>query len=417
MQPLASASVIGLGRIGAPLAACLASGGIDAVGVDIDRRKIDAVNAGTPPVPEPGLAELMNGPLRATPSVREAVLATDATFITVPTPPQPDGALSSRHVVAACVAVGAALRDKPGFHVVAVTSTLMPGGGATLERTVADASGRRAGDGFVLCYVPEFVALGTAIRDYLRPDVVLIGSSAPASGHAVEGLLRRVCENEPRVVRTTFATAELAKLALNAFLATKITFANVLAQACAGLSGADVDAVTTVLGADRRVGPAYLTGAMPFGGPCLPRDTAALAAVARGTGASPALADATLSINAIMLDQLVERVVDALPAGGTVGICGLAFKPGTDALEDSPPATLARRLAAAGIRVVAFDPIVSDGAAVGVELASSLADCIARADVVVLATPDERWRAARLGGRPVVDCWRIRGTEVEELAA
>jgi UDPglucose 6-dehydrogenase len=396
--------VIGLGRIGAPLAACLAARGLDVVGVDVDRSKVEAVNAGEPPVREPGLAQLMGESLRATLSVADAVRGTDVTFVTVPTPAEPDGSLSSRHVEEACAAVGAALRHKRAFHVVAVTSTLMPGSGARLARMVAAASGKRPGEGFVLCYVPEFVALGTAIRDFLRPDVILVGEPDPGGGESLEALLRGVCENEPVVVRTTWASAELAKLALNAFLATKVTFANVLAQVCEGLPGADVDAVTAVLGADRRIGRAYLTGAMSFGGPCLPRDTAALAAVARDAGAPPGLADAALDINAVLLDRLVARVLRALPAGGRVGICGLAFKPGTDAVDDSPPAMLAARLAAAGVRVVAFDPMVTR--AEGIEVVPSVERCIAAADVIVLATPDERWTAAQLEGRTVIDCWR-----------
>jgi UDPglucose 6-dehydrogenase len=396
--------VIGLGRIGAPLAACLAARGLDVVGVDVDRRKVEAVNAGEPPVREPGLARLMGGSLRATGSVAEAVLDTDVSFVTVPTPAEPDGSLSLRHVSEACAAVGAALRRKRGPGVVAVTSTLMPGSGAALSRTVAATSGRRPGDGFVLCYVPEFVALGTAIRDFLRPDVVLVGESEPGEGERIEALLRRVCENEPVVVRTTLASAEVAKLALNAFLATKVTFANVLAQICEGLDGANVDAVTAVLGADHRVGGAYLTGAMSFGGPCLPRDTAALAAVARRTGAAPGLADAALAINADVLDRLVARVLNALPDRGRVGICGLAFKPGADALEASPPAMLAARLAAAGVPVVAFDPMVAR--AEGIEVVPSLERCVAAADVLVLATPDTRWTAGQLDGRIVIDCWR-----------
>jgi UDPglucose 6-dehydrogenase len=212
--------------------------------------------------------------------------------------------------------------------------------------------------------------------------------------------------------------AELGKLALNAFLATKVTFANVLAQVCDGFPLADVDGVTSLLAWDRRIGGAYLTGATGFGGPCLPRDTAALAALAREVGADSALADAALASNAAHLERLVGLVLAVLPPGGSVGVCGLAFKPGSDALEDAPGATLVLRLADLGIPVVGFDPMLDAGTRSplgdAIELAPSLERCVTAVDVVVLATPDERF--ATLDGallergdrrRTVIDCWRI----------
>lgn len=419
-SPVTSASVIGLGRIGAPLAACLASRGVEVIGVDVDAAKVDAVNAGVAPVAEPGLGGLIGrarGSLRATRSTREAVLATDATFITVPTPGRADGTLSLRHLHQACSAVGEALRFKPEYHVVGITSTVMPGTTAgPLTTAIAEASGKRAGAELAVSFVPEFVALGTAIEDFLTPDFVLIGEGDPASGRLLEDLFRRVCESEPPVIRTSLVAAELAKLAVNAFLATKITFANVLAQICERLPGCDVDAVTSVVGCDSRIGPRYLTGAMAFGGPCLPRDTVALAALARTHDASPELAEAALETNRALLDRLVGLVRANLPGGGRAAVCGLAFKAGTDAVEDAPGAILARRLADAGIPVIAFDPMVSDqtraGLGRGIELAPTLEHCVAAADVVVLCTPEslaglDPSALGREGGRTVViDCWR-----------
>jgi UDPglucose 6-dehydrogenase len=418
---ISSASVIGLGRIGAPLAVCLAARGVETVGVDSDPDKVDAVIAGTPPVPEPGLGALLGrakGSLRATRSGPDAVLASDATFITVPTPAESDGSLSLRHLAPACAAVGRALRFKPEFHLVAVTSTVMPGvTGGALTSAIAEASGKRPGSGFAVCYLPEFVALGTAIRDFLSPDFVLIGEPDPIAGELLEGLMRRVCVNHPPVSRTSQVTAELAKLAVNAFLATKVTFANVLAQMCEGISGCDVDSVTGVVGLDSRIGGEFLTGATGFGGPCLPRDTAALAALARSLGGGPQLAEAALEINKAHLDRLAGLVRASLPRDGRVGICGLAFKPGTDAVEDSPGALLARRLANDGIPVIAFDPAVTERprAPLGaeIEFAPSLELCVARADVLVVTTPAGPFARLDAGllerdgrRRTVIDCWR-----------
>jgi UDPglucose 6-dehydrogenase len=204
---------------------------------------------------------------------------------------------------------------------------------------------------------------------------------------------------------------------VNAFLATKVTFANVLAQISEGLPGCDVDAVTSIVGRDSRIGGSYLTGAMAFGGPCLPRDTAALAALAGRLDAPAQLADAALEINGALLDRLVELARAAVPPGGLVGVCGLAFKPGSEVVEDSPGAILARRLADAGTHLIAFDPLVTGRHGLGgeIELAPSLEECVARSDVVVVATPEESfaaeiprlWQAQNGRRRTLIDCWRI----------
>lgn len=419
-RPIESVSVIGLGRIGAPLAACLSARGLGVVGVDIDRAKVNAVNSGAAPNSEPGLEALIGRPagaLRATRSVHEAVLDSDATFLALPTPSAPDGSVSPRHVLTACAEVGDAMRSKMGFHLVVVVSTVMPGTtGGAVARAVADASGKRCGEEFAVCYVPEFVALGTAVHDFLAPDFVLIGEADPAAGYLLDALYLQVCDNDPPIVHTSLVAAELAKLAVNAFLATKITFANVLAQICDGLPGCDVDAVTSVVGLDSRVGKEYLTAATSFGGPCLPRDTVALGSLARDLGAPAGLADAAIQINSELLDRLVAQVEARLPAGGRVGVCGLAFKPGTDVVDESPGVILADRLAQAGVRVIAFDPVAMEPARAllggAVELAGSLEECIACADLVVLSTPWEAFSqldpsVLKGDGRALLDPWRI----------
>lgn len=417
-ETVTTVSVLGLGRIGAPLAACLAARGLDVIGVDVDRGKVDALDAGRAPVCEPGLAELVEqarGTLRATVSLSQAVLESEITFVALPTPPEPDGSLSVRYLLPACAEIGEALRAKPGFHSVAVVSTVMPGTtGGVLSATIAEASAREAVTGFGICFAPEFVALGTAIRDYLSPDFVLIGASDRRSADLVESVLRRACDNDPPIVRTSLVAAELAKLALNAFLATKVSFANVLAQIAEGLPGCQIDAVTAAIELDHRVGRGYLSGGMSFGGPCLPRDTAALAALARGSGAPAGLAEAAIEVNEEVLGRLVALVREHLPQGGCLGICGLSFKPGTDVVEASPAVALGRRLAGDGARVVGFDPLVHAPPDPAIELAPSLERCVADADVVVIATPCDEFRGLdALPGngdgrhRTVIDGWRI----------
>lgn len=406
-----SVTVLGLGRIGAPLAACLASRGFVVTGVDADAAKVDAFAGGRAPVAEPGLDDLMRSvraSVRGASSVAEAVTSSAITFVALPTPPTPDGSLSAEVVRSACTELGEALRGLEHRHVVAIVSTLRPGTlRGVLEPALRSAARRSAEDGLGICFTPEFVALGTAIRDCLEPDLVVVGEGDPASGALVAEVLGQMTRNDAPVVRTTPENAELAKLAINAYLATKITFANVLGEVSDALPHADADTVTELVGMDTRIGPRFLRAGPSFGGPCFPRDTAALATFARDAGAPAALWEATNAVNAELLDRLYGRVRARLPSGGAVAVCGLAFKPGTDAVEFSPGATLARRLVDDGIRVVGFDPLVTD--LDGIEIADTLERAVDTADVVVVANPEPGFsEVGRLAaGRPVIDPWRI----------
>ncbi|MBI4506855.1 MAG: UDP-glucose/GDP-mannose dehydrogenase family protein [Chloroflexi bacterium] len=417
-----AASVIGLGKLGAPMAAAVAAKGVCVVGVDVDLNKVRAMNDGQAPVFEPGLQELLatvDDRLTATDDVEAAVAASDVTFIVVLTPSEPDGGFSLRYVLPACEAIGRALRKKRTFHLVVLTSTVMPGStGGPVREALERASGKRCGEHFGLCYSPEFIALGSVIRDFLNPDFVLIGESDPHAGDLLEGFYRRVYENDPPMARMNFVNAELAKLALNTFVTTKITYANMLARICERLPDADVDVVTSAVGLDSRVGRKYLKGTTAYGGPCFPRDNLALIALGRGLGAPALLAEATDRSNRGEIARLAELVKHKLPPMGTVGILGLAYKPNTDVIEASPGVLLAQTLAAEGCRVVAYDPAAMAGArrVLGdpIDLAPSLDACVRRADVLVITTPWEAFRAldpravARHSApRVIIDCWRI----------
>jgi UDPglucose 6-dehydrogenase len=416
-------SIVGLGRLGSPIAACLAARGLRVVGVDVDEEKVRALAALLPPVFEPGLEELLarsDGRLAATTSVADAVARTGVTMVVVPTPSDGDGGFSLGHVLSACEEIGRALAAKDGYHVVAITSTVMPGAtGGPLRDALEAASGKEAGVGFGLCYSPEFVALGSVVHDFLEPDFVLVGESDERAGDALCAVYARLCENAPPVARLRFVEAELAKLAVNSFVTAKISFANMLARICEQLPDADVDAVTGALGLDSRIGSKYLTGAVSYGGPCFPRDNAALAALARSVGAPADLPETTDRFNRAERVRLCDRVLEHAGPGSRVAVLGLAYKPGSDVVDESPGLALARDLAAAGVEVAAFDPAANGNAApalegTGVRLASSLRDCLADADAVVVATPWPEFRAlgselAAAGARPrvVVDCWRL----------
>jgi len=417
-----SVSVIGLGKLGAPMAACFASKGYQVLGVDADLRKVEAIRQGRSPVFEPHLPELLaasNGRLRVTDDIEAAVMDTDVTFIVVATPSELGGGFSLDYVLPVCERIAKALHRKNDFHLVVLTSTVMPGStGGVVREALERASGKCVGRDFGLCYNPEFIALGSVVRDFLNPDFLLIGESEARSGQVLEDIYRRICGNKPPVARLNFVNAEIAKLAVNTFVTTKISFANMLARICERMPGSSVDEVTKALGLDTRIGPKYLKGAISYGGPCFPRDNLALAAVARLVGAPADIAQATDSFNRSQIRWLADFVQDSLSGRDLVGILGLTYKPYTDVTEEAAGFLLYRELVSRRVPVVAFDPAVTHSNSSGfrrsrTEVASSAADCVRQADVVVISTPWPEFSkiesgiwARPLAPRVVIDCWR-----------
>lgn len=414
--------VVGLGKLGSPFAAVLASKGHGVTGVDSDDRAVALVTNGTAPVDEPGLQELMDttqGRLVATTDVEAAVIESDVTFVVVPTPSAEDGSFSLTLVLQTIESIGRAVAQKSsGRHLVVITSTVMPGSTlGAIRDGLERASGLVVGESVGLCYNPMFIALGSVIHDITNPDLSLIGESDAASGDLLAELVGTVVERSPNVVRMAPVNAELAKLAVNTFVTTKISYANMLAEICDGLPFADVDEVTRAVGLDSRIGAKYLRAATAFGGPCFPRDNAALAAAARNVGGRADLAEATQAVNVRQLEGLARRALAYLPEGGQVGILGLSYKPGTSVVMDSAGVKLAELLIAGGHRPVVYDPAGMDNArdVLGdpVTYAESAVACISAADVVVVVTPWEEFGrlsadAFDLGKRrTVIDCWRI----------
>jgi len=417
-----TATVIGLGRLGAPLAACLASKGVRVIGVDADPQKVEALQAGRAPVAETGLESVIRENrerLSATASIEDAVAASEITFIVVGTPSEPSGGFSLRHVLPVCEAVGRALRTKREFHIVVLTSTVLPGMTAgPVQSKLEELSGKKCGRDFGLCYSPEFIALGSVIHDFLNPDFVLIGESDARSGGILQDLYHHVCDSKPGVARMNFANAEITKLAVNTYVTTKISFANMLARICEKVPGGNVDIVTAALGLDTRIGGKYLKGAVGYGGPCFPRDNHALAALAREVGASADLAQATDLFNRAQVQWLASLVEQHTASGSFVGILGLTYKPQTDVVEEAVGFLLAQELISRGIRVNAFDPAGMENArlALGesVQFTASAEECIHLSQLIVVATPwkefidipAEKWGGAG-AEKTIVDCWRV----------
>lgn len=421
-QSLRTVSVIGLGKLGAPMAACFAARGYNTIGVDTNARNIEAIQQGVAPVDETDLQKYLDASedrLRATLDLEQGTLESDASFIIVPTPSEPGGGFSLKYVLAVCEKIGQALQSKAHFHLVVVTSTVMPGSmDGPIRHSLEKNSGKQCGKDFGLCYSPEFIALGNVIHDFLNPDFFLIGESDPRSGELLEQFYHSISENDAPVARMNFVNAELTKISINTFVTTKITFANMLGHLCERLPDGNVDVVTAAVGMDSRIGRKYLKGAIGYGGPCFPRDNLALGTLARQLGTSAPLAEVTDQCNRQEITYLVHLVKQTLPQEGKIGILGLSYKPNTGVIEEAQGMLLAQALRDEGISVIAYDPMAMPNARPLADehfvLAESVEQCIQQSDVLVITTP---WKdfyqitpedvTRPNAPRVIIDCWRI----------
>jgi UDPglucose 6-dehydrogenase len=398
-------AVIGLGKLGSPIAACLATRGFNVIGTDKDAATVEIMRRGKAPVEETGLQQLLDmvtdGSLTTAQTTAEAVRDSDACFVVVPTPSTPaEPYFDNFYVLAALEDVGEALRDMDGYYLVTVVSTVMPNSMATFKALLEGVSGRKCGPHFGLCYSPEFIALGSVIKDYLRPDLVLIGESDPHAGTYLEYVYRKATLNDPPIVRTSFVNAEIAKLALNCYVTLKITYANFLADLCETLPGGDADEVARALGHDSRIGPKFLKGATAFGGPCFPRDVRALAELVFDLGLDTVLPRVVHELNKDRTIRLANLVRRHAGPETPVAILGLAYKPGTSLTEESPGLALMDNLLGTHEYVLGCDPMRPESV--------PLVDCVRLADVVVIVQPCREYKDLRFrAGQTVIDCWRV----------
>jgi len=350
--------VVGTGYVGLVTGACLADFGHAVRCVDVDAAKIARLSGGEIPFFEPGLEELVARNLEAERLAFDTDLAAatrwaDVIFITVGTPPLKDGSAD----LSAVFAVGEAIaRAAKGYKVVVQKSTAPVGTARRLWKALRKTAGRRA----VLDVAsnPEFLREGSAIETSMRPDRVVIGAETPRS----EKLLRELHEPlyllETPITVTNLETAELIKYASNAFLATKISFINEVANLCEKV-GADVSTVARAMGQDRRIGPKFLHAGPGYGGSCFPKDTLALASFARAAGAPFTLVETVVQVNVRQKTRMVAKAKEALGGlkGRTIAVLGLTFKPNTDDIRESPALDIMQGLLRAGAKIVAHDPV------------------------------------------------------------
>ena len=357
-------AVMGTGYVGLVTGVCLADFGLNVTCVDKDEARIRSLAAGEVPIHEPRLAEILQknlaeGRLRFTVDAASAIAHSLVIFIAVGTPSRADGGCDIRNVEEAAHTVAEHL---DGYRVVVTKSTVPVGTSRRIQQILHERNGHAAGIVFDVASNPEFLREGSAVEDFLRPDRVVIGADSAQAVAILRDLYRPLYLIETPFVITTVETAELIKYAANAFLAIKISFMNEMANLCEAL-GADVHVLAKALGLDKRIGPKFLHPGPGFGGSCFPKDTRALAGLARAHACPSLLTEATIEVNELqtlrMLDKIAAAVGVADPgslAGLTIGVLGLAFKPNTDDIREAPALIIVRELLRRGASVQAYDP-------------------------------------------------------------
>ena len=350
-------SVIGTGYVGLVTGACLADFGMEVIGVDKDEAKIGALRAGRIPIYEPGLENLLKkneqeGRLSFSTDIPAAIQGSTAVFIAVGTPPLPDGSTDLTFIRQVACSIAENLN---GYKVIVTKSTVPIGTGQLISSIVRAGAGR---DGeFAVVSNPEFLREGSAIEDFLRPDRVVIGTGDPHALRIMLDIYSPLRNAGVPFVTTDVESAELIKYASNSFLATKISFINEMAELCEAL-GADVEVVAKGMGLDARIGNQFLHPGPGFGGSCFPKDTRAVASIARASGGRLRIVEAVLEVNDHTLRRMLSKLETAFGslAGATAAVLGLSFKPETDDVRESPAVAIVRALVERGCRVRAYDP-------------------------------------------------------------
>jgi UDPglucose 6-dehydrogenase len=393
-------AVIGTGYVGLVTGVCFAEYGVNVTCVDIDEQKIARLVAGEMPIYEPGLEQLVSknvqaGRLHFTTDLASAVEQALVIFLAVGTPPKEDGSADLKYVEAAARSVA---RHMNGYKVIVTKSTVPVGTGEHLRRLIRAALPRRINFGIVSN--PEFLREGAAIEDFMRPDRIVIGSRDDEAVAIMRDLYRPLYLIDTPIVVTSVEAAELTKYAANAFLATKISFINEIANLCDEI-GCDVHDVARAMGMDKRIGRHFLHAGPGYGGSCFPKDTSAFVSVARTYNCRSDIVDAVIEVNERQrqsMVQKIERLVGGV-AGKTIAVLGLSFKPETDDMREAPSIDIIAGLVVRGARVRAFDPVAMEQSRLvmpDIEYTADEYEAVTDADALVFMTEWNQFRALNL---------------------
>lgn len=397
-------SIFGLGKLGTSMLACFAQKKWDVIGVDINELNVESINNGISPIFEPGIDELIKNNqkhITATQNYMHAIQNSLISFVVVPTPSLEQGDFSLEYIKVVIKDIGKAVKLKKDYHLVVITSTILPGDMIKIINLLEKNSSKECGKDFSVCYNPDFIALGSIINDFLNPDMILIGESDKKGGLLLESVHRELVQNKPNIHRMNLHNAELSKIALNSFCTLKITFANVLAEICENLPGGDVEVVTNAIGDDKRVGKKYIKGGLGYGGPCFPRDNRAFSFSAEKYGITNTFSHKTDEINNYHKNKRIPLKIEKILKSfntDSLSILGLTYKKNTTLVEESAPIHIIRELLKKGIKVKVYDPEGNEKARKEfrnleeVQFRDSAIECIKGTKVCFIGTPWDEFK-------------------------
>ncbi|GIW66811.1 MAG: UDP-glucose 6-dehydrogenase [Candidatus Parcubacteria bacterium] len=414
-------TVIGLGKLGSCFATCFAYKGFNVLGCDINENIVNKINAHQAPFLEPNLQELIDkskNKLRATTSPDEVFNFADIYFFIVPTPSNKDGSFSNEYLKRAMEPLAKNLKQSKQFKIFIITSTVSP---LSIQNElipfIENISSKKFNKDFTVIYNPTFIAIGDIIKGILEPDLVLIGENNKQAGDVIESLWKKVCLNNPFIARMSIVSAEITKIAINSYITTKISFANMIGNICERIPGAEIDKITKAMGKDRRIGPYYFRYGTAYGGPCFPRDNKAFNHFAKKFSKIDALIPlAAHKINELQTKFLGDKILSILKENKlkSLTIIGLAYKPKTYVIEESASINLIKYLFKKNknLQITVYDPIelaIEETKKIfgnDIDYAYNLKSAI-KNKILILMLPDKNLKSKLSKNKTIIDCWRI----------
>lgn len=361
---LNTVSILGIGRLGSSMSAAFASKNVVVKAYDIDQNIIKKINLGNPPVYEPGLKEFyikFHNRISGFDSVEECIEGTDITFVVTPTPSLPNGSFSLQYINKSFKDIALFIKKKRKFHLIVLVSTVLPGSFSNfLIKTLEIYSGKKINLDFGVVYNPAFIALGSVMKNFLDPDFILIGSNEKKSTNIIKKFYKKIL-SKPNFKEMNILSAELTKLVLNTYITTKITYINMVSNVLDKLSidknESDIDKISEALGSDTRIGNKYITAGIGYGGPCFPRDNDALQYISKKFRMNFNIASLTHNYNKFCWIRPLQKIKKYLKKNCNVCIVGIAYKEGSNVIEESQGLKIAKMLSKKTKNVYCYDPL------------------------------------------------------------
>ena len=394
-------SVIGMGKLGLPMIAVSASKGYNVIGYDINKKIVNKINNNNIPFYEKDLKKYLfnfKNKISVTSNLNEAVMNTHISFLVLPTPSKKNHEFDNKYLINSIKSIAKILKFKNKYHLINVVSTVMP---QTCEKIFVNLiekySNKKVGKDIGLTYCPEFIALGTVIKDMLYPDKILIGQFDKKSGVVLESYQRKIVGSKVPFLKMGLTEAEITKIAVNTFVTNKISYANLIGNICDEVENVNADKVSKAIGTDHRIGTQYLKPAIGFGGPCFPRDNKAFISFLNKHSLNSYIPKATDLTNNDQINLILKKIKKKFKNKRIkISILGLSYKPDTAVVEESQGIKLANKLITKNYKIFVHDPMAIDNAKIflnkKIKIIKSLMSNIRGTDLIIIMTPWKQYK-------------------------